>query len=145
MKLSVLLFIAIFASALTAQTTSPELAAARVPLENYLQGHATGNADFMRKAFYPEGKMIYVQNGKYATRTFAEYIGLMSGKPAADEAQRKRWIDKLEIVGNAGVGTIILDYPNGKFTDFMTLLKIDGEWKIVNKSLHFEPKAAVVK
>jgi len=27
-----------------------------------------------------------------------------------------------------------------KFTGYFTLLKIDGEWKIVNKSFHAEPK-----
>jgi hypothetical protein len=119
-----------------------EKEAARVPLENYLKGHATGNPEFMRKAFYTEGKLIFVREGKYATRTFEEYInGMKDGKPAPDEAQRKRWIESVEVSGNAGVGKIILDYPQGKFVDYMTLLKIDGEWKIVNKSFHFEPKA----
>ncbi|HEX8194950.1 MAG TPA: nuclear transport factor 2 family protein [Pyrinomonadaceae bacterium] len=125
---------------LAAQTTDAEKAAARIPLENYLQGHATGNPEFMRKAFHTEGKLIFIREGKYSTRSFAEYINGMSGKPAPDEDKRKRWIEKVEIVGNAGIGTIILDYPNGRFTDYMTLLKIDGEWKIVNKSFHFEPK-----
>jgi len=120
-----------------------EKAAARVPLENYLKGHETGNPEYMKKAFYTEGKLIFVRDGKYTTRTFEEYIaGMKDGKPAADEAQRKRWIESIDIAGNSGVGKIILDYPNGKFTDYMTLLKIDGEWKIVNKSFHLEPKAA---
>ena len=119
-----------------------EREAARVPLENYLKGHATGNPEFMRKAFHMEGKLIFIREGKYTTRTFEEYInGMKDGKPAPDEAQRKRWIESVEVSGNAGVGKIILDYPQGKFVDYMTLLKIDGEWKIVNKSFHFEPKA----
>lgn len=117
-----------------------EKEAARIPLENYLKGHATGNPDFMKKAFHTEGKLIFIRDGKYSTRTFEEYITGMSGKPAADEDKRKRWIEKVEVAGNAAIGTIILDYPAGKFVDYMTLLKIDGEWKIVNKSFHFEPK-----
>ena len=136
---------AIFAMMITALAVSviaqkDETAAARVPLENYLKGHATGDGEYMKKAFHTEGSMIFVRDGKYMTRSFAEYIAGMSGKPAADEAQRKRWIEKVEVVGNAGIGTIILDYPNGKFVDYMTLLKIGDEWKIVNKSFHFEPK-----
>lgn len=120
---------------------SAEKEAVRVPLENYLKGHATGNPEYMRKAFYTEGKMIFVRDGKYMTRTFDEYIaGMKDGKPAPDEAQRKRWIESIEVTGNAAIGKIILDYPTGKFTDYMTLLKIDGEWKIVNKSFHLEPK-----
>jgi hypothetical protein len=130
----------ITAFAVSALAQKDETAAARVPLENYLKGHATGDGDFMKKAFHTEGNMIFVRDGKYMTRSFAEYIAGMSGKPAADEAQRKRWIEKVEVAGNAGVGTIILDYPQGKFVDYMTLLKIGDEWKIVNKSFHFEPK-----
>ena len=127
-----------FAIGAFAQTSDKD--AARVPLENYLKGHATGDPEFMRKAFHTEGNMTFVRDGKYTTRTFAEYIAGMSGKPAADEAQRKRWVESVEVAGNAGIGTIILDYPQGRFVDYMTLLKIDGEWRIVNKSFHFEPK-----
>lgn len=118
----------------------------KIPLENYLKGHETGNPEFMRKAFHTEGKLIFIRDGKYTTRTFEEYIaGMKDGKPAADEAKRKRWIESIDVAGNAATGKIILDYPSGKFVDYMTLLKIDGEWKIVNKSFHFEPKATTPK
>lgn len=128
------------ATTASAQTAAAENAAARVPLENYLKGHATGDPEFMKKAFHADGKLIFVRDGKYSTRTFAEYIAGMSGKPAADEAKRKRWIESVDVAGNAAVGKIILDYPTVRFVDYMTLLKIDGEWKIVNKSFFAEPK-----
>jgi hypothetical protein len=38
------------------------------------------------------------------------------------------------------VGKIVLDYPNALITDYMSLLKIDGEWKIVNKIFTVQPK-----
>lgn len=115
--------------------------AVKIPLENYLKGHATGNAEFMRKAFYTEGKLIFVRDGKYTTRTFDEYIaGMKDGKPAPDEDKRKRSIESIDVSGNAAVAKIVLDYPIVKFVDYMTLLKIDGEWKIVNKSFYAEPK-----
>lgn len=118
-----------------------ETEAVKIPLENYLKGHETGNAEYMKKAFYTEGKLIFVRDGKYTTRTFEEYIaGMKDGKPAADEAQRKRWIESIDISGNAATAKIILDYPTVKFTDYMTLLKIGDEWKIVNKSFYAEPK-----
>ena len=139
--LTVLLLSASAASA-AAQTAEAEQAAARVPLENYLRGHATGDPEFMRKAFHTEGSLIFIRDGKYTTRSFADYIAGMPGKPAPDEGKRKRWIESVDVAGNAAFGKIILDYPSGRFVDYMTLLKINGEWKIVNKSFHFEPKAA---
>ena len=117
-----------------------ETAAARVPLENYIQGHATGNGDFMRKAFHTEAKVMAFRDGKLTNLTSEEFASRFNGKPAADEAQRKRRIEGVEITGNAGVGKIVLDYPTVTFTDYMSLLKVGDEWKIVNKVFYAEPK-----
>ena len=116
--------------------------AVRIPLENYLKGHATGEAEYFKKAFHTEGNLIWIRDGKVMTRSFAEYIGGASGKPPADEAKRKRWVESVDIAGNAAMAKIILDYPTVKFVDYMSLLKINGEWKIINKSFYTEPKAA---
>ena len=125
----------------TAQSTqAAENAAARVPLENYIQGHATGNGDFMRKAFHTEAKVMAFRDGKLTNITSEEFASRFNGKPAADEAQRKRVIESVEITGNAGIGKIVLDYPTVKFTDYMSLLKVGDEWKIVNKVFYAEPK-----
>jgi len=117
-----------------------EKAAVRVPLENYIKGHETGDPEYMKKAFHTEGNLIFIRDGKYATRSFAEYIGGMTGKPAPDEKDRKRAIETIDVAGTAAVARVILDYPTVRFVDYMTLLKIDGEWKIVNKSFYAEPK-----
>lgn len=119
---------------------TPEKDAVKIPLENYLKGHATGDGEYMKKAFHTEGNLVFIRDGKFTTRSFAEYIGGFTGKPAADEAKRKRWIESIDVVGNAASAKIILDYPNAKLTDYMSLLKIDGEWKIVNKIFTAEPK-----
>lgn len=120
--------------------STTEKEAVRIPLENYLNAHATGNGEYHKKAFYPEGNLIFIRDGKYTTRSFAEYIAGSPGKPAADEEKRKRWIESIDITGNAASAKIILDYPNTKLTDYMSLLKINGEWKIVNKIFTSEPK-----
>lgn len=117
-----------------------EATAARVPLENYIQGHATGNGDFMRKAFHTEAKIMAFRDGKMMNLTAEEFASRFNGKPAADEAQRKRRIENVEITGNAGIGKIVLEYPTVTYTDYMSLLKVDGEWKIVNKVFYAEAK-----
>ena len=126
--------------AVVANSTQSEATAARVPLENYIQGHATGNGDFMRKAFHTEAKVMAFRDGKMMNMTSEEFASRFTGKPAPDEAQRKRRIESVEITGNAGVGKIVLDYPTVTYTDYMSLLKVDGEWKIVNKVFYAEAK-----
>ena len=127
-------------SSIQSAPNQADAAAARVPLENYIQGHATGNGDFMRKAFHPDAKVVSFREGKMNSMTAEEFASRFNGKPAADEAQRKRRIESVEITGNAGVAKIVLDYPTVTFTDYMSLLKVDDEWKIVNKVFYAEPK-----
>ena len=118
-----------------------EDAAARIPLENYINAHATGNPDYIRKAFFPEAKIMAFRDGKLLNLSVEEFASRFSGKPAPDESQRKRRIDSLNITGNAGVARIVLDYPDVTLVDYMSLLKVNGEWKIVNKVFNAEPKA----
>lgn len=138
MALLMVLLFAGYAGSAIAQST--EIDAVRIPLENYLKGHATGEGEFFKKAFHTEGNMVWIRDGKFTTRSFAEYIAGASGKPPSDEAKRKRSIEGIDIAGNAASAKIILDYPSVRFVDFMTLLKIDGEWKIVSKVFYAEPK-----
>ncbi len=145
MKVLAVLLIAIFGgvaflSGTKGSALTESEAAARVPLDNYIQGHATGNGDFMRKAFHSEAKVMAFRDGKLTNLTAEEFASRFNGKPAADEAQRKRRIESVEITGNAGVGKIVLDYPTVTFTDYMSLLKVGDEWKIVNKVFYAEPK-----
>lgn len=132
------IFLFVFANFALAQADEKE--AVKVPLENYIKGHATGDAEYMKKAFHTEGNLIFIRDGKYTTRSFAEYIAGSSGKPAPEEDKRKRSIESMDVFGNAASAKIILDYPNVKFVDYMSLLKINGEWKIVNKIFYAEQK-----
>ena len=143
LKDAAILFVFVLCGFLTASAQTAEESAVRVPLENYIKAHATGDPEYARKAFHSEGNMIWIREGKYSSETFDNFIKrAFTGKPAADEAKRKegRRIEAVDISGNAAVARIVLDYPTVKFVDYMTLLKIDGEWKIVNKSFYAEPK-----
>lgn len=128
-----------------AQTSKAEWSvdqqAAAVPVEHYLQGHATGDGAHMRAAFAPEAMLFFIRDDTLASRTSEAYIAGFSGKPAADEAQRKRWIESIDVAGNTGVAKVVLDYPATRFVDYLSLLKINGEWKIINKIFYAEPRS----
>lgn len=137
--LSVAFVLCVFASSAAAQTDEKE--AVKVPLNNYIKAQATGDQEAARKAFHTDGNLIWIKDGKYTTRSFAEFVAGFNGKPAADEDKRKRAIESIDVAGNAASARIVLDYPTVRFVDYMSLLKIDGEWKIVSKVFYAEPKA----
>jgi hypothetical protein len=126
--------------ALSQATSSDDEAGVRAALQHYLNGHATGNPDEFRKAFHPDARMTFVRDGKIVITPISEYIARATGKPAADEARRKRRITSIEVTGTAAVGRIELDYPSALLVDYMTLLKENGRWVIIAKSFNSAPK-----
>ena len=66
--------------------------------------------------------------------TAADFVSRAPGKPPADEAQRKRRIVSIDVSGDAALAKVELDYPKVFFVDYLSLLKIDGEWKIAQKT-----------
>lgn len=133
----VLLGAVLTAGAGRSRATAADEAAVRAALQHYLEGHATGQADHFREAMNPEGMMYYVRDGKLTQMTLADYIARAAagdGKPAADEARRKRRIEFVDITGAAAVAKIVLEYPDVILTDYMELLRVDGKWQIVAKS-----------
>lgn len=102
-------------------------------LQYYLDGHATGDATVMAQAFHPSARLQFMIDGEYSTRTLEQYLGGMRGSPQPDEADRRRRVVSIDYVRDAAVAKIELDYPGALITDYMQLLKVEGEWKIVNK------------
>ena len=115
--------------------------AIRTAVGHYLQGHATGDGAHHEKVFHPESKLFWVRDGALNQRTSAAYIAGAPGHPADDEADRKRHIAMIDVTGNTAVVKVILDYPSALITDYFSMLKVDGDWKIINKIFHVEPKS----
>jgi hypothetical protein len=135
-----LLLLAAFTIAAPALAQEKDEAGARAAVNHYLAGHVTGSADEFRAAFHPKAMLYWNRDGVFAERTSADYIAGAPGKPAPDEAQRRRSIESLDVTGNAAIAKVVLDYPSVKFTDYLSLVKADGEWKIVNKIFNVERK-----
>jgi hypothetical protein len=106
----------------------------RAAIGHYFLGQATGNGEHYREAFHPQAQVFSVEGGRLAVWTLDEFIARSPGRPPADEAQRKRTIDTIEISGTAALVRLTLDYPTVVFTDYMSMLKVDGRWLIVNKT-----------
>lgn len=107
-------------------------------LRNYLRGHATGDGSHHAKVFNPVASLYWMRDGELNSRTSEAYIAGASGTPADNESERRRWIEWVDVSGDAAVGKIVLDYPGVYIVDYMSLLKVDGRWQIVNKIFSVE-------
>jgi hypothetical protein len=107
-------------------------------VQQYIDGGRTGNTEEMKKAFHPEATIF----GYIGADLFAGPIqGLFDWNDqngAATELQGR--IASIDLVESVATVRLELDNWSGhRFTDFFTLLKVDGEWKIMNKVFHLHP------
>jgi hypothetical protein len=117
----------------------PDESGVRAAVNQYFKGHATGSREEMRKAFLPSAHIEGIRNGAFTSWTAEEYSSRFTGKPAADEAQRKRTIDSVNVSGDAAMVRATLVHGATTFTDYFVLLKVGAEWKIANKVYSSRP------
>ncbi|MBK8793118.1 MAG: nuclear transport factor 2 family protein [Holophaga sp.] len=121
---------------------STERAAVEKPIQAYFRYHQTGDPKGLSEAFHPEALLQWSEGGQRKTLAQVDWIKRAEAQ-AAKTASKARpevrcQIASVEITGNAAVAKLILDYPTFRFIDYLHLLKLDGEWKIVDKIYHRE-------
>lgn len=101
-------------------------------LWNYINGRNNGNIDQLKSAFHESAELRYMKKDKeYTIWPISDYIkGTEEGK-VQDCESRILWIDQR---GSAAIAKIEIEYPGWLFTDYINLLLMDGEWKIVVKT-----------
>nr|WP_299387904.1 nuclear transport factor 2 family protein [Allomuricauda sp.] len=99
-------------------------------LNYYMEGGSNKDFDTLKKAFHATATMKYISDEGYKEVNALEFF---SGMKPGPRANRKNRIAEITISGHAANARLELEYPDFTFVDYMNLLKIDGEWKIVNK------------
>lgn len=105
-------------------------------MQALLRGFEAGDANVVHASFRKDGVVIgYTPAAKRLSTQTAEQWGTgFGGVPADDEADRHRSYQILDIDGDAAAVKLKLDYPGWDGTDYLALLKIDGQWQVVSKS-----------
>ncbi len=116
-------------------TAASEQTAIEQVLHKYISGGISGRSDDMKSAFH-EGATIFGYLGP-------DFIGapiqglfewVDQNSPATGLQSTIASIDIGETVATARLE--LNDWGGHRFTDMFTLLKVDGEWKIISKVFH---------
>ncbi len=131
-KLPLIAFVSFFfcSLSLSGQTKTDE-----EQVKECLQNYMSGLGDRVEKAFHPSATMKYVdyKTGEFKDVPIAEFISRVKSNPNAGKSDRKIEIASTNIEGDAAQAKIRIESGNVIMNDYMNLLKINGEWKIVSK------------
>ncbi len=118
-----------------ATTEVSEYDAIASAVQPYLDGARSGKGDDMKPAFHEDATVFgYAGPDLFAGPIQQLFAWNDKNGPATELQARIASIDLVDTV--ATVRLELDDWTGYRFTDLFTLLKVDGEWKIMNKVFH---------
>ncbi len=121
-----------------AQSAAEEYPAIAETVNYYLEGGTNNDFETLKKAFHETATMRYITDDGYQDVNAVEFFGnVMKPGPAQN---RKTRIVSIDVAGHAAFAKLEIEYPTFSFIDYMHLLKIDGDWKIVSKIFYRQEK-----
>ncbi|MGO4440042.1 nuclear transport factor 2 family protein [Rhizobium sp. RAF56] len=111
--------------------------AIRAVVHLYVDGMAFGNEPALKKAFHPKATIIGNYQGAVEWLSRDEFIAaILAETPATPDTQPLMDIGMIDIEGDAASVKVVDEFAGMRFSDYLSLLKIDGRWTIVNKVYH---------
>lgn len=113
-----------------AQTTKDSI---RTTLMNYIEGTANGQPERLKEAFHEDMNLYSITNDTLKVLSGKTYTGYY--KPG-QKRNRVGKIISIDFVNDAAIAKLEIDYPDRKilYTDYLLLLEVKGQWKIIHKS-----------
>ena len=110
--------------------------AIRQAVQYYFDGGRLGDSATMRKAFRTDvAHMFYVREGKLVDVPIPEFVARTErkGTPGFAPDTFPRRVVMVDVTGTSAFAKLETVRPAQVVVDYMALLKIDGQWQIVNK------------
>jgi hypothetical protein len=104
-------------------------------VQHYIDGAKSGRGDDMKPAFHKDATIFGYAGADLFAGPIQQLFAWVDENDPATGLQAR--IASIDLVGT--VATVRLELANWtgfRFTDMFTLLKVDGEWKVMNKVFH---------
>jgi putative lumazine-binding protein len=121
----------------SASTMSEDEAIART-IQMYVDGGRSGQSTQMREAFHPDATIFgYAGDELFAGPIQKLFDWVDQNGPATELQSRIAAIDVASTI--ATVRLELENWSGRRFIDMFTLLKVDGQWKIISKVFYLYP------
>lgn len=122
----------------TSPTTVSEDGAIARTIQRYVDGGKSGRGADMKAAFHPDATIFgYIGPDLFAGPIQKLFDWNDQNGPATELQSRIASTDVIDTI--ATVRLELDNWTGHKFTDMFTLLKVDGEWKIISKVFYLHP------
>ena len=105
-------------------------------IQTYFDGLYEGDADKLASVFHETSALTYEQDGKLVVLPLAQWLKAVRERPAP-KAKGLARDDVILLIDQSGPTTAFVkvkcQMPPRYFTDYLSLLKVDGRWQVAQK------------
>ena len=109
--------------------------------QDYFDALYSGDAYLFAKIFHPQAGLYCNHDNEFVTMTVADYVELVRGRSNPVDRNEARNDEVLAIIQETPTTAVLRTrevFLPKLFTDELTLMKFEGEWKIIAKIWDFE-------
>ena len=124
----------------SADTLAVPFAEVSAALCDYFDGLHHGDTARLRRVFHPQAHYHSATDGELLTLDMAQYFPIVDARPSpASQGQaRTDRIVSIEFAGPVtAVARVECSILPKRFTDILTLVRVEGRWQIVAKVFHY--------
>lgn len=115
-----------------------EYSALEAVARDYLDGMFYADEAKLRRAFHPKCIMIGHYNGRFEESTVDDFVAEVRGARLKDGAPYTSTIASIDLTGDVAVVKVTDTWANARFTDYLTMAKDQGTWRIINKAFYVQ-------
>ncbi len=114
----------------------------RQTVQLYFDGMYHSDIEKLKKAFHPTASLMGYFSGSLTYIPLEKWLEMVAARPspAKNGEEYNMRLVSMDLTENVAMVKVRDLYLGLWFTDYLSLLKIDDDWLIVNKIFHHEPK-----
>jgi hypothetical protein len=121
---------------------NPQIADIIAVVQIYLDGLYEGDTAKLRQAFHPASSLFASTDGKLVHVPREDWCRMVESRPAPQARGQGREHDRILSVDITGPDTAMVKLNCAilprLFTDYLSLIRLDGGWQIISKTYTFE-------
>ena len=139
-KTSLLLLLFMLNTAAFSQTLEEEKAAIAKTIQFYFEGMMERDRSKLDQAFDPSARLIGYRGENFTVTPYEDWASGTARGEKRNAADFKNHLIEIEVKEYTAVAKTELFWPGIYYYDYLTLIKIDGIWKIVHKTWYEEKR-----
>ncbi len=118
------------------------LAAVSALMQDYADGLYRADAGLLGRVFRPDARYVTASGGRLVSLGMEEYLAVVAARtsPEARGEPRDFTLEEVEFAGpDTALARMRCRMLGRDYTDFLSLVRVNGAWRIAAKVFHADP------